>query len=213
SPYVREAIRHCGEVLVSNVDGVGLEICDARFSKCCGGITEEYKYYWDNITKPYLLAVSDPYCNTTDKAVLQQVLNDYDRETNDFYHWNVRITKAKVRQLLKDKLHLDLGDIVAMEPVERGKSGRISQLKMIGTERSVIIGKELEIRRALSDSHLYSSAFDIEDDGDAFVLCGKGWGHGVGLCQIGAAVMGAKGFSYSDILMHYYKNADIVKLY
>lgn len=209
SPYVREAIAQTyGEVLT-----YGAEICDARFSKCCGGVTEEYRYCWENINKPYLASVNDPYCNTNDREILTQVLNDYDQETNDFYTWDVRITKQRVCQLLKEKLHLDLGSIVALEPMERGKSGRISRLKFIGTERSVVIGKELEIRRALSDSHLYSSAFDVEDDGDAFILHGKGWGHGVGLCQIGAAVMGAKGFKYDDILLHYYRNAKIVRLY
>ena len=141
------------------------------------------------------------------------MLNNYDQETHDFYRWTVEITKEKVRKLLNDKLNLDLGSIVTMEAMERGKSGRISRLKIIGTERSFTIGKELEIRRALSDSHLYSSAFDIEDKGDRFILHGKGWGHGVGLCQIGAAVMGEKGFRYDEILLHYYKNAEIKKIY
>lgn len=141
------------------------------------------------------------------------VLNDYDQETQDFYEWEVRISKAKVKSLLMEKLHLDLGNIVAMEPLERGKSGRISRLKVIGTERSFTIGKELEIRRALSDTHLYSSAFTVTDEGEDFLLKGKGWGHGVGLCQIGAAVMGEKGFKYDEILLHYYKNAEIKKIY
>lgn len=208
-PRVREAVRQTkGEILVS-----GDEICDARFSKCCGGVTEEYRYCWENINKPYLVSVPCPYCNTTDRKVLSQVLNNYDQETHDFYRWTVEITKEKVRKLLNDKLNLDLGSIVTMEAMERGKSGRISRLKIIGTERSFTIGKELEIRRALSDSHLYSSAFDIEDKGDRFILHGKGWGHGVGLCQIGAAVMGEKGFRYDEILLHYYKDAEIKKIY
>lgn len=209
SPHVREAIRQTfGQILMS-----GDEICDARFSKCCGGITEEYGYCWENIRKPYLLSVADPFCNTNDREVLSQVLNDYDQETNDFYRWDVTITKERVRQLLKEKLNIELGEIVGLEPVERGPSGRLSMLRFVGTERSIVIGKELEIRRALSDTHLYSSAFDIEDLGNHFVLHGKGWGHGVGLCQIGAAVMGAKGFGYDEILMHYYKNATIEKIY
>lgn len=209
APQVREAVRQTkGEVLIS-----GDEICDARFSKCCGGQTEEYRYCWENITKPYLISVPDPYCNTNDKTILREVLNDYDQETQDFYTWQVRISKDRVRQLLKEKLNLDLGSIVTMEALERGKSGRISRLKIIGTERSFTIGKELEIRRALSDTHLYSSAFDVEEDGDDFILNGRGWGHGVGLCQIGAAVMGTKGFKYNEILLHYYKNTDIKKLY
>ncbi|MCM1079386.1 MAG: DUF4922 domain-containing protein [Bacteroidales bacterium] len=209
SAHVREAIRQTqGEILVS-----GDEICDARFSKCCGGVTEEYRYCWENINKPYLVSVADPYCNTRDPKVLRQVLNDYDQETQDFYEWEVRIGKAKVKSLLMEKLHLDLGNIVAMEPLERGRSGRISRLKIIGTERSFTIGKELEIRRALSDTHLYSSAFNVIDDGEDFILKGKGWGHGVGLCQIGAAVMGKQGFKYDEILLHYYKNAEIKKIY
>lgn len=209
SPYVRQAIAETfGQVLMS-----GSEICDARFSKCCGGITEEYRYCWENITKPYLLSVDDPFCNTNDREVLRQVLNDYDQETHDFYRWQVRITKQRVRELLKEKLNLDLGDITDMQPLERGKSGRISRLKLIGTNGAHIIGKELEIRRALSDTHLYSSAFDVSTDGDAFILDGKGWGHGVGLCQIGAAVMGAKGYGYDEILTHYYKNAEVKKIY
>ena len=209
SPQVREAVMQTrGEILVS-----GNEICDARFSKCCGGVTEEYRYCWNNINKPYLVSVRDPYCNTTDKGVLSQVLNGYDQETHDFYRWEVSISKSKVRDLLMEKLKIDLGNIVTMEPLERGKSGRISRLKIIGTERSFTIGKELEIRRVLSDTHLYSSAFDVETHDDEFILHGKGWGHGVGLCQIGAAVMGEKGFKYDDILLFYYKNADIQKIY
>lgn len=205
----REAVRQTkGEILMS-----GKEICDARFSKCCGGVTEEYRYCWENINKPYLVSIQDPYCNTTDESVLRQVLNNYDQETHDFYRWTVTVSKEKVRRLLMEKLHVDLGSIVTMEALERGKSGRISRLKIIGTESSFTIGKELEIRRILSDSHLYSSAFDIEVTDTAFVLHGKGWGHGVGLCQIGAAVMGEKGFKYDEILLFYYKNAEIKKIY
>ncbi len=209
SPQAREAVRQTkGEILMS-----GKEICDARFSKCCGGVTEEYRYCWENINKPYLVSVADPYCNTSDEKVLRQVLNNYDQETHDFYRWTVTVTKEKVRRLLMEKLHVDLGSIVTMEPLERGRSGRISRLKIIGTEGAFTIGKELEIRRILSDTHLYSSAFDIEIGETAFTLHGKGWGHGVGLCQIGAAVMGEQGFSYDEILLYYYKNAEIKKIY
>lgn len=205
----REAVRQTkGEILMS-----GKEICDARFSKCCGGVTEEYRYCWENINKPYLVSIQDPYCNTNDESVLRQVLNNYDQETHDFYRWTVTVSKEKVRRLLMEKLHVDLGSIVTMEALERGKSGRISRLKIIGTESSFTIGKELEIRRILSDTHLYSSAFDIEVTDTDFVLHGKGWGHGVGLCQIGAAVMGEKGFKYDEILLFYYKNAEIKKIY
>ena len=198
-----------GEVLMS-----GGELCDARFSKCCGGRTEEFGYCWDNIRKPYLVSVPDEYCDTNDATVLRQVLNDYDQETHDFYHWSVTLSQAEIQRLLQEKMHLQLGEILDMQPLEYGKSGRISRLKITGTERTVVIGKELEIRRALSDSHLYSSAFTVSRLADGgFLLEGKGWGHGVGLCQIGAAVMGAKGFAYDVILAHYYQNARLEKLY
>ena len=218
-------------------------ICDARFSKCCGGVSEEYQYCWENTPKPYLVAVRDgsgklpnltdeatanewirsappSFCNTDDRRILAEVLNDYDQETADFYRWHVTLTQQKLKSLLDEKLKMNLGDIIDLKVVERGKSGRISKLLIVGTERSFTIGKELEIRRALSDSHLYSSAFvvdrkDIGSDGvpQRFELTGAGWGHGVGLCQIGAAVMGEKGFDYRQILLHYYRNAEIKDIY
>ena len=191
----------------------GEEICDARFSKCCGGETEEYQYCWEDTPKPYLVSVKDPYCNTHDKAVLSQVLNDYDLETNDFYRWTVEYTAEEISALVNKKLKDDFGTIVDLVPLERGKSGRIWKLKIVGTKKTFTIGKELEIRRALSESHLYSSAFDVEKTATGFRLKGKGWGHGVGLCQIGAAVMGQQGFSYNDILLHYYHGAEIKKIY
>lgn len=221
NPNVIEAVKATrGQVLA--FDG---EICDTRFSKCCGGITEEYKYCWENLSFPYLSSVKDPYCNTSDKHILSQVLNDYDQETINFYSWKETITQDKLRELLSTKLHLDLGHIIDLIPVEVGKSGRISMLKIVGTEREFTIGKELEIRRALSDSHLYSSAFTVkkgdalitgvsrDDIPSSFILYGKGWGHGVGLCQIGAAAMSIAGFTYDEILAHYYHNARIVALY
>ena len=221
NPNVVEAVKSTrGQIL----EYAG-EICDTRFSKCCGGKTEEYGYCWENINKPYLVSVDDPYCNTSDKNILRQVLKDYDLETTNFYEWCTKISQDKLCQLLLEKLHLDLGNILDLVPVEIGKSGRISQLRIVGTKRSFTIGKELEIRRALSDTHLYSSAFTVEkgdflitgvdrrDIPSSFILKGKGWGHGVGLCQIGAAVMGEQGIAYNDILLHYYKNAEIVRLY
>ena len=208
SPHVREAINQTrGQVLMS-----GNEICDARFSKCCGGITEEYRYCWENIRKPYLQSIADPFCNTNDAKVLRQVLNDYDQETHDFYEWEERIEPQRISQWLMEKINVDLGTITDLEPIERGPSGRLSQLRFVGTKGALIVGKELEIRRLLSDTHLYSSAFTVEKHADHFLLKGKGWGHGVGLCQIGAAVMGDKGYDYKQILMHYYKNARIVSL-
>lgn len=219
-------------------------ICDARFSKCCGGITEEFDTCWENKKYPYLTAVRDdkndtamPYltieeeadkwirstpdsfCNTHDKHIISQILNNYDQETTNFYRWKVRYTQEEIAELIRTNTKCDYGQIIDLIPVERGKSGRISKLKIVGTLKTLIIGKELEIRRTLSDTHLFSSAFVVDkgpqqDDVPAwFELTGAGWGHGVGLCQIGAAVMGEKGYNYNDILLHYYKDADIRKLY
>ncbi len=209
-----EAVRQtCGEVLT--YDG---ELCDARFSKCCGGRTEEYQFCWDDTPRPYLRSVECPWCNTSDKDILRQVLNDYDQETPDFHDWTVSYTQQQLTDLVSSKLKLDLGDITDLIPLSRGKSGRIWRLQLVGTKRTFTIGKELEIRRALSDSHLYSSNFTVEKhttaDGElTFTLHGNGWGHGVGLCQIGAAVMGHQGRNYRDILQYYYQGADIKRLY
>ena len=243
SPHVAEAIRQTkGQILMD-----GEEICDARFSKCCGGITEEFQYCWEDTPKTYLTAVRDialgvkhtlpnltneeeaekwirfnppAFCNTQDKKILSEVLNDYDQETANFYRWKETLSQEKLQQLIADKLKMDLGAILDMKAVERGKSGRISKLQIIGTEKTFTIGKELEIRRTLSDSHLLSSAFvvdkyDKDEQGvpQRFELIGAGWGHGVGLCQIGAAVMGEQGYHYDAILLHYYQGAEIKKLY
>ena len=209
SPAVAEAIKATrGQVLMSEN-----ELCDARFSKCCGGQTEEFQYCWENIKKPYLVSVSDPFCHTSDRRILSQVLNDYDQETPDFYEWTVEYTQEELTELVNRKTKLDLGDIVDLIPLDRGKSGRIWRLQLVGTNRSFTIGKELEIRRALSETHLYSSAFDVEKRDNRFILHGRGWGHGVGLCQIGAAVMGEKGYDYDDILLYYYRGAEIKQIY
>ena len=219
NPAVVEAISQTrGQVLTyldQSVPAAGgrWHICDARFSKCCGGQTEEFQYCWDNTPKPYLVSFADPYCNTSDKRILSQVLNDYDMETPDFYRWTVRYTQAQLSALVERKTHLDLGEILELQPLERGRSGRISRLRIVGSKRTFTIGKELEIRRTLSESHLYSSAFDIERQGTDFILRGRGWGHGVGLCQIGAAVMGEQGKSYEDILLFYYRGAQVRKIY
>jgi SpoIID/LytB domain protein len=191
----------------------GEELCDARFSKCCGGKTEEFQYCWEDTPKPYLLSVSDPFCNTNDAKVLREVLNDYDQETPDFYRWTVEYTSKELTELIKNKLKMDLGEITNLVPLERGKSGRIWKLQIVGTKRSFTIGKELEIRRTLSETHLYSSAFDVEHRDSRFILHGSGWGHGVGLCQIGAAVMGEQEYTYDDILLYYYHQAEIKKIY
>ena len=192
----------------------GDELCDARFSKCCGGKTEEFQYCWEDTPKPYLTSVDDPFCNTRDERILRQVLKDYDQETHDFYRWTVEYSQQELSLLVERKLKLGLGTIEDLIPLERGKSGRIWKLQLVGTKRTFTIGKELEIRRALSDTHLLSSAFDIERRTDGgFTLHGKGWGHGVGLCQIGAAVMGEQGYSYDEILLYYYRGAEIKRIY
>ena len=215
NPHVVEAVSTTrGQILTYKG-----EICDTRFSKCCGGITEEYQYCWDNITKPYLRSVTDPYCNTDDRKILSEVLNDYDQETIDFYNWSVEYTQEQLSELISRKRGIDFGRIRSLEPVERGKSGRITLLRIVGEKHTMVIGKELEIRKTLSESHLYSSWFTVEEsqyDADGFpkrfVINGRGWGHGVGLCQIGAAVMGAKGIDYKDILTFYYPGAEITSI-
>ena len=215
NPNVRQAVSKTrGQVLMG--DG---EICDARFGKCCGGQTNEFQYCWQNIRKSYLTTITDPFCNTSDKEVLSQVLNDYDLETQNFYRWEVRFSQQQLRQLIERNLGMKFGNILRLEPLEAGPAGHISRLRIVGSERTYIIGKELMIRKTLSTSHLLSSAFSVslEDlqDGvpQTIVLNGKGWGHGVGMCQIGAAVMGHKGYSYQDILTHYYPGATIHQLY
>ena len=244
-----------GQVLTS--DG---KICDARFSKCCGGAFEEFQYCWEDTPHPYLrkqrdfrifnpktcdlsfeatrpggglpdltdeqeaetwIRTSPPaFCNTTNKRILSQVLNNYDQETTDFYRWKMEYTQEELSALILKRSGIDYGQIIDLVPIARGTSGRLWKLKIVGTKRTLTIGKELEIRRTLSTSHLYSSAFivgkeDVSPEGipGRFILTGAGWGHGVGLCQIGAAVMGEEGYKYDAILLHYYIGASIEKLY
>ena len=239
NPIVREVIKETrGEVLMDNDT-----ICDARFSKCCGGVTEKFENCWEPVPHSYLTALRDgetpaypgltdereaeqwirtspeAFCNTTDKEILSQVLNNYDQETTDFYRWKVEYTQEELSGLIHQKTGMDFGPIIDLVPLERGSSGRITKLKIVGVRRSFTIGKELEIRRTLSETHLYSSAFVVDkkdirlDIPSRFILTGAGWGHGVGLCQIGAAVMGAKGYSYRKILTHYFPGASIEKRY
>ena len=202
---VRRAIDETwGEVL--RFDG---ELCDTRYSKCCGGRTELFSTCWEDKDYPYLQCVDDPFCDCENKEILSTVLNDYDTETRDFHDWEVRYTRAELSALVNARTGIDFGEIQALEPVETGPSGRIKYLKFIGSKHTETIGKELKIRRALSDSHLKSSAFTVTTEGDTFILRGKGWGHGVGLCQIGAAVMASEGYDYRQILNHYYPGAEI----
>lgn len=240
NPSVAKAVKETeGMVLM-----YGDEICDARFSKCCGGISETFDTCWEDKDYPYLQPVIDysenkdipdlsieenaekwirttpaAFCNTHDEKVLKQILNNYDQETTDFYRWKVKYSQKEISELIHRKTSIEFGDIKDLIPMQRGKSGRISRLKIVGTLRTVTIGKELEIRRALSESHLFSSAFIVDKTEVAgsvpseFTITGAGWGHGVGLCQIGAAMMGEKGYSYDKILLHYYRNAEIKKVY
>ena len=258
TPQVHEAICATRGLVLSYEE----EVCDARFSKCCGGRSELYESCWDDTPHPYLSVVDDPFCNTDDPKILSEVLNHYDQST-DFYRWTVEYTQAELSDLVRRKGGFDYGDIIDLIPIERGPSGRIMRLQIVGTKATRIIGKELEIRRTLSETHLYSSAFEVEkrsltptlsqgegasiiaesqspllgavrcestacDDGrfispkesceatnkgEAFVLHGSGWGHGVGLCQIGAAVMGAKGYNYKEILRYYYPKAELTEWY
>jgi SpoIID/LytB domain protein len=216
---------------VENTRGVVLvyedKICDARFSKCCGGVSEDFESVWQPVHVPYLVAVKDVdlisgevFCNTSDPEILRQVLIDFDQSTVNFYRWTVRYTQEQLSEIIARKSGIDFGEIIDLQPIERGKSGRIIRLKIVGTKRELIVGKELEIRKWLSESHLYSSAFEVErvidDDSTVppqFILHGSGWGHGVGMCQIGAAVMSRKGYSFEAILNHYFTGAMLEKIY
>lgn len=222
------------------------KICDTRYSKCCGGITESFENVWEPVRHNYLSRIVDykfeldgidydltkeynaerwiksnphAYCNTDDPRILSQILIDYDRATNNFFRWQVEYSQEEISNLIKSKSGIDFGDIIDLIPIERGHSGRIIRLNIIGTKKNMIIGKELEIRRYLSKSHLYSSCFIVKKENliknipQKIILLGAGWGHGVGLCQIGAAVMGEIGYSFDEILIHYFKGAQIQKIY
>ena len=187
----------------------GGDICDTRYSKCCGGRTELFSTCWEDVDLPYLQSVEDPFCDCENSSILSQVLNDYDLHTADFHDWTVQYTTDELSELVRTRTGIDFGTIVALEAVARGPSGRIKYLRITGTLREEVIGKELAIRKVLSSSHLKSSAFEIEKSPDGFVLKGRGWGHGVGLCQIGAAAMAAQRYDYRQILSHYYVGAEI----
>jgi len=242
NPEVIKAVRETsGEVLA--YDG---RICDARFSKCCGGVVEEFQHCWEPVVHPYLQRVEDKpaasgirtedlkvethavkfiegspeaFCNTRDADLLRQVLNDYDQSSSDFFRWEQSYEQEEIAELIREKSGMDFGEILDLVPVERGESGRLVRLKIVGSKHTMVVGKELEIRRWLSTSHLYSSAFIVKKDDvkngvpGRFLLRGAGWGHGVGLCQIGAAVMANKGYAHTEILNHYFINASIEKRY
>ena len=238
----RQAVKQTAGVILTS----GGEICDTRYSKSCGGVSESFGNVWEPINYGYLSSIVDykfepesynldfsnelnarkwiknnppAFCNTKDKKILSQILLDYDQETTDFYRWKVEYTQQEIAELISTKTGMDFGDILDLVPVERGKSARLIKLKIIGSKKTLTIGKELEIRRVLSKSHLYSSAIIIAKENiqngvpQKFILNGAGWGHGVGLCQIGAAVMAAKGYQFDEILVHYFQNAKLKKIY
>ena len=238
SPEVEQAIQITRGMFLLHND----QICDARFSKACGGMTEPFETTWEETTIPYLQSVSDSsskhspikaetdaerwifgkpdaYCNTTDEKILKQILPSFDRSTTDFFRWRVEYAREELEQLLLKKSGIDFGTLLDIVPIQRGPSGRISKLKIAGTKRTMLIAKELEIRKWLSPSHLYSSAFIVQTERTQenipvrFTFHGAGWGHGVGLCQIGAAVMAVKGFTAEEILQHYFSAAVIKTLY
>jgi len=227
-----EAVRETRGIVITHQD----EICDTRYSKACGGITEDFDTAWDNKRVPYLRSISDAsvphrpitteeeasawilsnpeaYCGTKDERLLEKILPDFDRETKGFFRWRVETSRKELKEILREKSGFDFGTLQEILPLHRGPSGRISRLQIVGSKRSVVVGKELEIRRWLSRSHLYSSAFIVKAEAERFVFHGAGWGHGVGLCQIGAAVMATRGFSAKEILNHYYRGVEIKKVY
>lgn len=210
SPLVEQAVNETRGEALKDKDG---NVCDARFSKCCGGKSELFSTCWQDTDYDYLQSVDDEFCNTTDSAVLKLVLNDYDQKTIDFHDWIVAYSQSEVSSLFEKKTQLGVGIIQDIIPLKRGASGRISLLRVVGSLKTVEIGKELMIRKAFSESHLYSSAFEVIKEGDSFTLKGCGWGHGVGLCQIGAACMSVKGYDYKQILSHYYLNSKIEPIY
>jgi len=232
SKQAEEAIRETRGMAISYQD----EICDARYSKACGGLTEEFDTAWDDKRIPYLESISDAsishhlirteeearrwilsepevYCNTKDEALLEKILPDFDRETKGFFRWRVEYSREELEEILREKSGFDFGTLKKIAPLRRGPSGRISRLKIVGSKRSMVVGKELEIRRWLSRSHLYSSAFIMTVEAERFIFHGAGWGHGVGLCQIGAAVMASRGFSAEEILKHYFRGVQIRRIY
>jgi len=232
SEQAEEAVRETRGMVITYQD----EICDARYSKACGGLTEEFDTAWDNKRVPYLGSISDAsvphrpigteeeasrwilsepeaYCHTKDKRLLENILPDLDRETKGFFRWTIEYSRTELEEILRQKSGFDFGTLKEIVPLRRGPSGRISRLRIVGSKMSMVVGKELEIRRWLSRTHLYSSAFLVTVEAGRFILDGAGWGHGVGLCQIGAAVMATRGFLAEEILRHYFRGIEIKRIY
>lgn len=239
---VKQAIEETSGIVLSYNN----KVCDSRYFKCCGGITETFENVWEPVIHPYLSSVIDykfgvenydtdfseevnvrdwilsnppSFCNTNDEKILSQILPNLDQKTKNFYRWKVEYTQHELSELIKEKSKIDFGEIIDLVPIERGYSARIVKLRIVGTNRIFTIGKELEIRRVLSKSHLYSSAFIVDKEKPVngipqrFIIHGAGWGHGVGMCQIGAAVMGEMGYQFDEILLHYFPGANLKKLY
>jgi SpoIID/LytB domain protein len=232
SEQAEQAVRETRGMVITYQD----EICDARYSKACGGLTEDFDTAWYDKRVPYLGSISDAsvphqpigteeeasrwilsdpeaYCNTKDEHLLEKILPDFDRETIGFFRWAIEYSRGELEEVLREKSGFDFGTLQEIVPLSRGPSGRISRLKIVGSKRSMVVGKELEIRRWLSRSHLYSSAFLVTFEAGRVIFHGAGWGHGVGLCQIGAAVMATRGFSAEEILRHYFRGVEIKKVY
>jgi stage II sporulation protein D len=232
SEQAEEAVRKTRGMVITYQD----EICDARYSKACGGLTENFDTAWDDKRVPYLGSISDAsvphcpitteeeasawilsapdaYCHTKDEHLLEKILPDFDRETKGFFRWRVEYSCSELEEILREKSGFDFGTLKEIVPLHRGPSGRISRLKIVGSKRSMVVGKELEIRRWFSRTHLYSSAFVVTVEDGRFIFYGAGWGHGVGLCQIGAALMATKGFWAEKILKHYFRGVEIKKIY
>ncbi|HJX60355.1 MAG TPA: SpoIID/LytB domain-containing protein [Thermodesulfobacteriota bacterium] len=232
SKQAKEAVRIThGKVMIFQD-----EVCDARYSKACGGITENSDTAWNDKRVPYLTSIPDApfphqqirtekeasrwilskpevYCHTTDESLFEKILPGFDRETKDYFRWRIEYSRTELQEILREKSGFDFGTLKEIVPLNRGPSGRVSRLKIVGSKKSMVVGKELEIRRWLSRSHLYSSAFIVTSDAERFIFHGAGWGHGVGLCQIGAAVMASRGFSAEEILRHYFRDVEIKKIY
>ncbi len=232
SNQAQEAAQETRGMVITHQD----QICDARYSKACGGLTEEFATGWDDKRVPYLTSISDAsiphppiktekeasawilsepeaYCNTKDTYLLEKILANFDRETKEFFRWRVEYSRKELEEILRQKSGFDFGTLKEITPLHRGPSGRVSRLKIVGSKRSLVVGKELEIRNWLSRSHLYSSAFVATVEDDRIIFHGAGWGHGVGLCQIGAAIMATRGFSAEGILKHYFRGVKIQKIY
>jgi len=223
----------------------GRDVCDTRFSKCCGGLSESFRNAWGDVNLPGLEPVRclapdgrripdltteptarewiegrpESFCHVRDPEVLRRILPDYDLETGHFYRWELSVDRPELEELIRAKAGWDPGELLELVPLQRGFSGRLVRLLLVGTRGRLVVGKELEIRRVLSPTHLFSSAFVATPEPGPggrprrFHFRGAGWGHGVGLCQVGAAAMACAGWRHEDILGHYFPGTSLSRLY